>query len=87
MQRGQGHLVISPAHESAHIAGRFLSARRSATGLADYPGPLPRTLDEGLDAAEAALLGDVAEIASGRPCAAERNGERELAIWKRGVTL
>ena len=26
-------------------------------------------------------------IASGRETAAERNDEREIAIWKRGVTL
>lgn len=36
----------SPADESALIAGRFLAARRSATGLADYPGSLPRTLED-----------------------------------------
>jgi len=29
----------------------------------------------------------IADIASGTPTAAERNGEREIAIWKRGVTL
>ena len=27
------------------------------------------------------------ETASGRPTRAERNDEREIAIWKRGVTL
>jgi 2-keto-4-pentenoate hydratase len=30
----------------ADIAGRFLAARRAATGLADYPGTLPETLDQ-----------------------------------------
>jgi 2-keto-4-pentenoate hydratase len=29
----------------ADIAGRFLAARRAATGLADYPGTLPETLE------------------------------------------
>jgi altronate hydrolase len=29
----------------------------------------------------------VAAIASGASAANERNGEREIAIWKRGVTL
>ena len=29
----------------------------------------------------------IVAIASGRETAAERNGEREIAIWKRGVTL
>jgi altronate hydrolase len=46
-----------------------------------------QVLEEGMDAASAALLGMIAEIASGRQTAAERNGEREIAIWKRGVTL
>ncbi|MBB4153381.1 altronate hydrolase [Sphingomonas jinjuensis] len=44
-------------------------------------------LDDGFDAAEAALIDRVLAIASGQETAAERNGEREIAIWKRGVTL
>ena len=44
-------------------------------------------LDQGFEGAEAALLTRIAEIASGAETAAERNGEREIAIWKRGVTL
>ena len=35
----------------------------------------------------AAFLDLVIATASGRPTCAERNGERELAIWKTGVTL
>ncbi|HEX8301765.1 altronate dehydratase family protein [Sphingomonas sp.] len=46
-----------------------------------------QVLDGGMDAATQALLGTIAEVASGRQTAAERNGEREIAIWKRGVTL
>jgi len=46
-----------------------------------------RVLDQGFASAEAALLDCIAAIASGRETAAERNGEREIAIWKRGVTL
>ncbi len=46
-----------------------------------------RVLDEGFDAAERALTDRLCAIASGEPTAAERNGEREIAIWKRGVTL
>ncbi|RZL28255.1 MAG: hypothetical protein EOP64_05075, partial [Sphingomonas sp.] len=38
-------------------------------------------------AAEHALLDRIVTIASGAITAAERNGEREIAIWKRGVTL
>jgi altronate hydrolase len=39
------------------------------------------------EAAADALLAAVIETASGRPTRAEQNGEREIAIWKRGVTL
>jgi altronate hydrolase len=44
-------------------------------------------LDRGFDASADALLACIAAIASGEITAAERNGEREIAIWKRGVTL
>ncbi|GAA0679645.1 altronate hydrolase [Sphingomonas insulae] len=44
-------------------------------------------LAEGFEAAEAALIARICAIASGAPTAAERNDEREIAIWKRGVTL
>lgn len=46
-----------------------------------------RVLDDGFDATADALLDRVCQIASGAETAAERNGEREIAIWKRGVTL
>jgi altronate hydrolase len=46
-----------------------------------------QVLDDGMDAAADALLDTVVAIASGKETAAERNGEREIAIWKRGVTL
>jgi altronate hydrolase len=44
-------------------------------------------LDRGFETMEAALTERLCAIASGEPTAAERNGEREIAIWKRGVTL
>jgi altronate hydrolase len=46
-----------------------------------------RVLEEGFDAAEAALLATIVAAASGERTAAERNDEREIALWKRGVTL
>ena len=46
-----------------------------------------RVLDQGFETMEAALTERLCAIASGEPTAAERNGEREIAIWKRGVTL
>jgi altronate hydrolase len=44
-------------------------------------------LDHGFDTVAQALATRVCAIASGAATAAERNGEREIAIWKRGVTL
>jgi altronate hydrolase len=44
-------------------------------------------LERGLDATAEELLALITRIASGEPTAAERNDEREIAIWKRGVTL
>lgn len=44
-------------------------------------------LSEGYEAADRAFAALLAEIASGRKTAAERVGQRAIAIWKRGVTL
>ncbi|RZM05290.1 MAG: altronate dehydratase, partial [Sphingomonas sp.] len=44
-------------------------------------------LEDGFPATEEALLARIVDVASGAETAAERNGEREIAIWKRGVTL
>jgi altronate hydrolase len=46
-----------------------------------------RVLNTGFGPAEAALLERIVALASGEPTAAESNDEREIAIWKRGVTL
>lgn len=46
-----------------------------------------RVLEEGFGPSAEALLDEIRAIASGRETAAERNDEREIAIWKRGVTL
>jgi altronate hydrolase len=44
-------------------------------------------LEEGFAPAAEALLDTIRAVASGQETAAERNDEREIAIWKRGVTL
>lgn len=44
-------------------------------------------LTAGMTACADALLARIIAIASGEETAAERNEEREMAIWKRGVTL
>jgi altronate hydrolase len=46
-----------------------------------------QVLSRGLDAISDAMLQRICAVASGELTAAERNGEREIAIWKRGVTL
>jgi altronate hydrolase len=46
-----------------------------------------KVLDRGLEFAADELLEMIRHIASGELTAAERNDEREIAIWKRGVTL
>jgi altronate hydrolase len=44
-------------------------------------------LDRGMEPTAEELLRLVCKVASGRETAAERNDEREIAIWKQGVTL
>lgn len=44
-------------------------------------------IDEGPEAADAAFVDCLINIASGQPTAAERAGQRAIAIWKRGATL
>ncbi|MFL6862311.1 MAG: UxaA family hydrolase [Allosphingosinicella sp.] len=66
------------------IASNSDLARRKA-GWIDFDAG--QVLQGGLDDAADALAARIAAFASGEPTAAERNGEREIAIWKRGVTL
>jgi altronate hydrolase len=47
----------------------------------------PIAAGQSLEEAADALLALVVETASGKATRAEQNGEREIAIWKRGVTL
>lgn len=44
-------------------------------------------LTHGMDAAASALLDRIIAVASGEPACNERNDERSIGIWKRGVTL
>lgn len=44
-------------------------------------------LNDGIDAASEALMDQILAIASGAPTRNEINDEREIAIWKNGVTL
>ena len=44
-QEAEGPEVKLIDHDAAAIADRFLTARRAASGLPDYPGEFPETLD------------------------------------------
>ena len=66
------------------IASNSELARRKS-GWIDFDAG--QVLDHGLEPSADALADRIAAIASGEESAAERNGEREIAIWKRGVTL
>lgn len=46
-----------------------------------------RALEEDLASLDESFLAKVLAVASGEPTAAERSGQRAIAIWKRGVTL
>lgn len=46
-----------------------------------------QVFEAGTEAVDADFLDRIIAFASGEPCAAERNGQRGMAIWKRGVTL
>ena len=46
-----------------------------------------RVLDNGFERSAEALLDLIAATASGAPTKAEANEERDIAIWKSGVTL
>jgi altronate hydrolase len=66
------------------IASNSELARRKP-GWIDFDAG--RVLDDGFGPATGDLLATIRAVASGRETAAERNDEREIAIWKRGVTL
>jgi altronate hydrolase len=66
------------------IASNSDLARRKS-GWIDFDAG--QVLERGLDGSTDALLHKIVTVASGEETAAERNGEREIAIWKRGVTL
>jgi len=80
---GRGTPLGFPVPTVKIASNSDLAARKP--GWIDFDGG--SVLDTGFAAAEAGLLDRVVAIASGAETAAERNGEREIAIWKRGVTL
>lgn len=80
---GRGTPLGFPAPTVKIASNSDLATRKP--GWIDFDAGM--VLDAGMDAAADALLDRIVAIASGEPTAAERNDEREIAIWKRGVTL
>ncbi|MBX3595008.1 altronate dehydratase family protein [Sphingomonas sp.] len=80
---GRGTPLGFPAPTVKIASNTDLAARKP--GWIDFDAGC--VLDQGVAAAGAALLARIVAIASGEATAAERNDEREIAIWKRGVTL
>jgi altronate hydrolase len=66
------------------IASNSALATRKPAWIDFDAGP---ALDGQLETLDAAFLARIIAIASGQPTAAERAEQREIAIWKRGVTL
>jgi altronate hydrolase len=80
---GRGTPLGSPVPTLKLATNHALASRKP--GWIDFDAG--RVLDEGLDAATEALLERICAVASGEPARNEINEEREIAIWKRGVTL
>lgn len=80
---GRGTPLGSPI-PTLKLATNHDLARRKP-GWIDFDAA--QVLDDGLDAATDALMVRICAIASGEPARNEVNGERDIAIWKRGVTL
>jgi altronate hydrolase len=80
---GRGTPLGFPVPTIKIASNSALAARKK--NWIDFDGG--KALDQGLDSARDELLSLITRIASGEATAAERNDEREIAIWKRGVTL
>lgn len=80
---GRGTPLGFPA-PTLKIASNSALAERKA-GWIDFDAGT--VLDAGFDGAADALLDLIAATASGAPTKAELNEERDIAIWKSGVTL
>ena len=80
---GRGTPLGFPAPTLKIASNSALAARKP--GWIDFDAGA--VLADGFDRAADALALRIAAIASGAPTAAERAGERDIAIWKRGVTL
>jgi altronate hydrolase len=80
---GRGTPLGFPAPTLKIASNHDLAARKP--GWIDFDAGA--VIEDGLDVVSERLLDRIIAIASGEPTAAERNGEHEIALWKRGVTL
>lgn len=80
---GRGTPLGFPAPTVKIASNSALAARKP--GWIDFDAG--SVLAGGFESAADALIVRIAAIASGAPTAAEASGERDIAIWKRGVTL
>lgn len=80
---GRGTPLGSPVPTMKLATNHALALRKP--GWIDFDAA--QVLDDGLEATTEALLHRVCAIASGEPARNEINEEREIALWKRGVTL
>ncbi|HEY0014503.1 MAG TPA: altronate dehydratase family protein [Allosphingosinicella sp.] len=80
---GRGTPLGFPVPTVKIASNSGLAARKK--GWIDFDAG--EVLARGFDAATDSLAARILAVAGGEATAAERNGEREIAIWKRGVTL
>jgi altronate hydrolase len=80
---GRGTPLGSPVPTMKLATNHGLATRKP--GWIDFDAGA--VLEDGLDATAEALLTRICAVASGEPARNEVNEEREIALWKRGVTL
>ncbi|MCY1673020.1 altronate dehydratase family protein [Novosphingobium sp. SL115] len=80
---GRGTPLGSPVPTMKIASNSALATRKP--GWIDFDAGA--ALSAGMDETADALLDRIVEIASGAPTCNERNDERAIGIWKRGVTL
>lgn len=80
---GRGTPLGSPVPTMKLATNPALAARKP--GWIDFDAGA--VLEDGMDATAERLLDRICAVASGEPARNEVNEEREIAIWKRGVTL
>jgi len=80
---GRGTPLGSPVPTMKLATNHGLATRKP--GWIDFDAGA--VLEDGLDVTADALLDRICAVASGEPARNEVNEEREIALWKRGVTL